>query len=85
MRSASLELIERTAHAPPTLIQNVGMNHRRAHVAMPKEFLDRPDVIAGFEQAGRAMPAARAASLTARCRTDSCKWCRRRSPVAEST
>jgi len=32
-----------------------------------------------WQLAGLAMSARRTASLTARCRTDSCRWCRRRS------
>jgi hypothetical protein len=30
----------------------MGMDHGRTDVLMPKEFLDRPDVIAVFEQVG---------------------------------
>jgi len=35
------------------LIQHVRVDHRGAHVAVAEQFLDRPDVIAGFEQMRR--------------------------------
>jgi len=58
----------------------MGADHRRAHITVPEQLLDRPNVVPGFEQmrgewhvAGLAVPAARAASFTARCGTDACK------------
>jgi hypothetical protein len=47
------ELVERAPHAASTLIEHVGVDHRRAHVAMPQELLDRPDVVSRFEQVRR--------------------------------
>ena len=44
--STGPEFIERTPHAPPTSVQHARVNHRRAHIAMPEQFLDRPNVIA---------------------------------------
>ncbi len=45
--------IERAANPEPTAVQNVGINHRRGHVAVAEEFLDGSDVLAGLEQVGR--------------------------------
>jgi hypothetical protein len=33
-----------------SLIEDVGVNHRRAHITVPEQLLDRADVVAGFEQ-----------------------------------
>jgi hypothetical protein len=69
----------------PTPVQHVGVDHRRLHVPMPEQFLNCADGIAVFQQivviecrsmwqlAGLASLMFRAASLTARCRTDSCR------------
>src|SRR5262245_22654766 len=46
------QLVERAPHATPTLVEHVGMDHRRAHVAMTEELLDRSDIVARFEQVG---------------------------------
>ena len=34
----------------PAAAQDVGVDHRRADVAMPEQFLDRADVIAALEK-----------------------------------
>jgi hypothetical protein len=34
----------------PTPVQHVGIHHRRLHVPMPEQFLNRTDVIAVFQQ-----------------------------------
>jgi hypothetical protein len=71
-------MIERTAHALTTLIQHMGVDHRRAHIPMTEELLNRANVVAGFQQmrgervpsawqvAGLQIPAALTASFTAR-------------------
>jgi len=56
------ELVERAPHAASTLIEHVGVDHRRAHVAMPQELLDRPDVVSRFEQVRRERVAQRVTS-----------------------
>jgi hypothetical protein len=38
------QLIERTPHATPTLVQHVAVDHRRRHIAASQQFLDRPYV-----------------------------------------
>ena len=40
-------------HAAAALVQDVGINHRGAHIAVPKKFLDRSDVVTRIEQMGR--------------------------------
>jgi len=49
------ELIERTPHAAPTLVEHVCVDHhhRRADIAVAQQFLDGSDVVARFEQVGR--------------------------------
>ena len=47
------ELIERTPHAALALVQNVTIGHRRTHIPMPEQLLDRPDVVPAFEQVSR--------------------------------
>ena len=37
---------------PPALVQNVRINHRRSHAAVPEQFLDRSDVVPSLEQVG---------------------------------
>ncbi len=37
--------IQRTLHPASTPVQHMGINHRRLHVLMPKQFLDRANVI----------------------------------------
>jgi hypothetical protein len=40
--------IERTEYAAPALVQDMRVNLRRRQIGMPQQFLDRPNVIAGF-------------------------------------
>ena len=47
------ELVERAPDTSPALVQDVGINHGRTHIAMPEQFLDRSDVVPGLEQMGR--------------------------------
>ena len=47
------ELVERAPDAPPALVQDVGIDHGRTHVAMPEQLLDRSDVVPGLEQMRR--------------------------------
>jgi len=42
-----------TLDATTTSIEHVGVDHRRADVAMSQQFLNRADVIPIFEQMGR--------------------------------
>lgn len=51
--SRRLELIERTPHPAPTLIEHVRVNHRGAYIAMPQQLLDRSDVVPGLEEVRR--------------------------------
>ncbi len=43
------ELIERTPHAAPALIEHVRVDHRRAHIPMSQQLLDGSDVVARLE------------------------------------
>jgi hypothetical protein len=43
------ELVERASDALPALIGNVGIDHRRTDIAMPEQFLNRPDVVTVFQ------------------------------------
>lgn len=40
-----LQSIRWTSHSATTLVQNMGVNHRRAYICMSKQFLDGTDVI----------------------------------------
>ena len=42
--------VERAAHAHGTTVEDVGVNHGGADVAVAEELLDRADVVAGLEQ-----------------------------------
>ena len=57
-------MIEGTPHSAPTLVEHVRVDHRRADIAVAQQFLDRPDVMARFEQVRRE----RVAQGVARCR-----------------
>src|SRR5579859_799213 len=49
--------VQGTFHAHRTLSQDVGVNHRRTHIGMAKQFLHRADVIARLQQVRcKAMP-----------------------------
>lgn len=50
---ASAGHIQRTPHPSSPSVQHVRMHHRRRHIPMPEEFLDRSDAIAGFEKMRR--------------------------------
>jgi hypothetical protein len=52
-------LIEGTPHSAPTLVEHVRVDHRRADIAVAQQFLDRPDVMARFEQVRRERVAQR--------------------------
>ena len=51
-RSAS-QLVSGALHAVPTPVEDVGVDHRRGDIAVPKQLLHRPDVVSGFEQMRR--------------------------------
>jgi hypothetical protein len=92
----SPSFVQWALHAQTAPIQHMRVYHRRAHVAMAQQVLDRPDVLARLQQmrrermAKRVRPradtqsAATDATSTARRSTVSCRWCRRSSPVARS-
>lgn len=45
--------VQRTPHATAAPIQHMRVDHRRTHIPVAKQLLDRPDVIAGLEQMRR--------------------------------
>lgn len=47
---AHSEVIGGAADPPTPTIQDMRVDHRGAHIPMPEQFLDRPDVIAVFQQ-----------------------------------
>ncbi len=47
------QLIDRTAYGPAPVVQDVGLTHRRTYILVPERLLDRPNVVAVFEQVGR--------------------------------
>src|SRR5436189_6331193 len=53
--------IARRSRSPPHN-RDLHINHRRAHVAMPQELLDRPNVVSRFEQVRRERVAQRVTS-----------------------
>jgi hypothetical protein len=42
-------LVERAPDASPALVQDMGVDHRRTDIAMPEQFLNRPDVVTVFQ------------------------------------
>ena len=81
----TLQMIGRTRHAQPATVENVRVDHRRAQIGVPEQFLNGPDVRPALEQMGRegvpervnvarfVMPLPRTAVVTARCTALSCK------------
>ena len=77
--------VQRAAHAGRATVQDVRVDLRRRHVAVPLEFLDGPDVAAVLRKcvanewrsvwgpARLAIPVRHTACFTARCKTDSCR------------
>jgi hypothetical protein len=73
-----LQLVRRAPDAQRASIQDVGVDHRRADIRVPEEFLNRSNVGAAFEQMGRnecrnvwqltrfVSPVRRTAAVTAR-------------------
>lgn len=47
--SKASQSVGRTANAAPTSVQDMGVDHRGAHISVPQQFLDRSDVIAVFQ------------------------------------
>ena len=45
--------VRRTAYAASPPVEDVGVDHCRADVLVPEEFLDRPDIIPILQQMGR--------------------------------
>lgn len=49
-RRPCLDLVQR-AHDPASApVEDVGVDHRRLHVLVSQQFLDRPDVVAVLEE-----------------------------------
>jgi len=46
----SSELVQRTRHPTPALVQHMGVDHRGRNVGVAEQFLHRADVVAAFEQ-----------------------------------
>ena len=44
--------VGRAVNAAPTTIQNVGINHGRAHILVPQKLLHGSDIIAVLQQTG---------------------------------
>ena len=42
-------LIQRTLHPKARLIQDMGIDHRRAYIAVTQQLLHRPDIVPIFE------------------------------------
>ena len=42
--------IKRASHAEPTAVEHMRIDHRGAHIAVPKQLLDRPNVVPRLEQ-----------------------------------
>ena len=49
----SSQSIPRAADGQAASIEDMRVQHRRSHIAMPEQLLDRADVISPFEQMGR--------------------------------
>ena len=49
-RGGQDKLIKWTPYAATTLIEHVRVDHRRADVSVPKQFLNRPNVVTGLAQ-----------------------------------
>ena len=56
-----LQNIQRTRHTFTTLVQHMGVNHRRRHIFVAKQFLNGANVIAALQQ----MPRERMATYAA--------------------
>lgn len=54
-------VIERAAHPAPAFVQHMGIDHRRFHILVSQQLLDRPNVIAIFQQVGSETMAQRMA------------------------
>ncbi len=44
------QLVDRASHAATAFVENVRVDHRRAHVGVAEQFLDGPDVVASLQQ-----------------------------------
>ena len=59
-----LEIVNRTSYTGTSLVQNMGVDHCRAHVFVPHKFLDGTDVVASLKQMrGERMPERMAADV----------------------
>lgn len=47
-----LEAVRRAVHSTSASVQDMGIDHGRTDVLMPKELLDRPDVVAVLKEMG---------------------------------
>jgi len=51
------QAVRGAVHPMPAPVQEMGIDHRCAYVLMPEQLLNRPDVVAGFNQmSGKGMP-----------------------------
>jgi hypothetical protein len=55
------EIVDRAAYALAAAVEHVRVDHRRAHVFVAEQLLDRAYVVAVFEQVGRERVAQRVA------------------------
>lgn len=63
-----LKRVSVALYALAALIQDVGVDHLRVHVLVAEQLLNRPDVIAVFQQmSGEEVPAAAGASVRCIC------------------
>ena len=51
-RQANGEPVHRASHSPSSAVQDMGVDHRGAHVGVSQQFLNRADVVAIFQQMG---------------------------------
>ena len=49
----SLDLIQRAPDSSPSPVQHMRIYHRRTHIAVTEELLDRSDIVTFLEQSGR--------------------------------
>jgi hypothetical protein len=47
-----LKVINRAVNSSLAPVQHMGVEHRRAHITMPEQLLNGPNVITVFEQMG---------------------------------
>ncbi len=48
--ASRLYAVHRASDYPPSAVQNLRADHRGAHIGVSQEFLNRPDIVATFQQ-----------------------------------